>query len=427
MSKNTLNIKAVFAVCFLVLMVIFGGASVFSFLDDNVFSKDSSKTITQDCAVVESFSDLYPFTNQTENSEQSVKNTKNNLKIFLNYWDIMHHITTVIESYTTKANPLLSVTQSVVYKIDGLTQNEVFANGNNPFVKISNGYFAYIFPYSHSQDSWDSILDFSSWLKSKDIQFMTVLPASKSDDSITVFPKGVPHGYSQMEKEYLDFHKINGLEYLQAKEVLLSNNDDFYSWFYKTDHHWNVHSGLLVASAIAEKLAKDFELPADVDVLNKDNFKLVSYPCSFLGSMGKKVGSSVKEDMEVYYPIGDTCFHIQIPSKGIDREGKLENTLIVQSSLLDDTSYSAFLYGNQPLIRIENNYCNNGIRVLVLKKSNANIVCPYLACAVQYLDMIDPRLFDGSIRTFIEQTKPDIVLTCSDVISEGEENLWKLK
>ena len=49
----------------------------------------------------------------------------------------------------------------------------------------------------------------------------------------------------------------------------------------------------------------------------------------------------------------------------------------------------------------------------MIKTSDANVVDTYLAFTVEYLDIVDPRHFDGSIRTFIEKTQPDVVLTCA--------------
>lgn len=50
-----------------------------------------------------------------------------------------------------------------------------------------------------------------------------------------------------------------------------------------------------------------------------------------------------------------------------------------------------------------------------------------MAMTVRYLDVIDTRSFDGSIRTFIKQTKPDVVMTCMDVPWKGEEHSWNIK
>ena len=207
---------------------------------------------------------------------------------------------------------------------------------------------------------------------------------------------------------------------MNSGETLVSENENFYSWFYKTDHHWNVHAGFSVASEIAQRLKKEFGLPVDTNVLDEIYFNTVTYEKAFLGSQGKKAthGYISPENFEVYYPLFDTEFSIEIPTKMIERTDTFENTLIESENLkvgnyYINNTYAAFLYGDVPLIRIHNLNCKNGTRALMIKTSDANVVDTYLAFTVEYLDIVDPRHFDGSIRTFIEKTRPDVVLTCA--------------
>lgn len=68
------------------------------------------------------------------------------------------------------------------------------------------------------------------------------------------------------------------------------------------------------------------------------------------------------------------------------------------------------MYGDRAIIHVENLLSDDTHRILVIKNSKANVITPHLACGVKYLDIVDMRHFTGSIKSFIEQNKPDIIL-----------------
>ena len=329
-------------------------------------------------------------------------------------------LTRYIDNYSGKRNVVSPFFFYIYGKTTDALGKNLIHDAEKPVIRLENGYLCYAYLYSQESVEYAGIIDFDEWLTAKDIPCLTVIPAEKSDDRYAVFPKGFPEGYAEKENEYLKYLDNNGISYLNAGELLVSENEDFFSWFYKTDHHWNVRAGFSVAAAIAERLKTEFGLPVDTDVLNRKNFSLITYENAFLGSQGKKAthGYISPENFEVYYPLFDTAFSIKIPTMTIDRTDTFENTLI-QSEVLKagdyytNNTYTAFLYGDVPLARIHNLNCKNGTRALMIKTSDANVVDVYLAFTVEYLDIIDPRYFDGSIRTFIEKNHPDVVLTCA--------------
>jgi len=70
---------------------------------------------------------------------------------------------------------------------------------------------------------------------------------------------------------------------------------------------------------------------------------------------------------------------------------------------------------------------DNQTRVLVIGLCKKDVICAYLSLSVRYVDMITPGSFDGSIRSYIEQTNPDAVILCIDVPWEGGEKYFDLK
>jgi len=417
--------KKIFTIYFIVLMAAMGGISIATFVTKHcpeTFQGDKKST---NVPVIESFEELYPF----EKEERELPGTKKiSIPWFLSkYLKKVLHAEAGIDLYTKEMNPLYEPFMSIPGWYNEATKNDIIINGSSVIVRLSNGYYTFPFPYSRSEKSWNNLLDFTKWLKPMGIKFFHMISADKGDDSFGTFPEGIPQGYECLAEEYKAYLDENGIDYLMAKPKLLAQNSDFYYWFYKADHHWNVHAGLQMAKESAKKI-KELGFEADIDALKRENFTLSIYPNSFIGSLGRAMEPEYIEDMEVYFPINDTKFHIQIPSQGLDLRGNFNETLIVNEYLsMDNSSYCAFLHGDKPLIMIENEKVSNETRLLVIKQSKADIMCPYLANTIRYLDVIDPRCFNGSIRSFIEQTRPDVVMVCIDVPWEGGEKSWELK
>ncbi len=357
----------------------------------------------------------YPFT--VADSDRTAADGSNWLNQYLTKEE---KLTGFIEHYSGSSSMIAPPFLYVYGKIENALGKNVIDDTEQPVVKLDNGYLTFAYLSSQGSADYTAILDFHDWLTQRGIPFLFILPAEKSDSRYAVYPKGYPQGQTETLDKYLKCLEDNGISCLDSTETLVSENKDFYSWFYKTDHHWNVHAGFSIAKAIAQRLKTAFSLPVEPDILDKTQFDTVLYEDLFLGSQGKKatLGYTSSEDFEVYYPLFATSFSIEIPSRKIEQTGLFESTLIDALSLKAGNAYvngayPAFLYGDVPLARIHNLTCSNGTRALMIKTSDANVVDTYLAFTVEYLDIIDPRHFDGSIKAFIEATDPDVVMTCT--------------
>lgn len=430
MEGESNSAKKVYSVCFLGLMMILGLASVFLFAQNHIPTISSDDTNAENTSAVVSFSEMNS-NEEEESKENSSPNKQTDFGFVEKYRNLVPRIIDSTNQYLTELNPLSShfknVQKSILnyyYRFKG----GVVPYGSDAFVILPNGYLAGCFKYCPSPKSQMNILDFSSWLADKNIPFVALITPDKSDDSITEFPAGVHHGYTQMMEEYKAFLDDNELAYIESKQILLAKNSNLYSWFYQSDLHWNVHAAYTMARETARYLNDELSVNTYPSALDDNNFELTVYPNCFLGDYGQKLGNAWKEDMEIFYPTTKTDFHIEIPESGVNKTGSFENTLIDRTYLEPNAnSYGAFLGGDHPLVRIKNNHCQNGTRVLVIKLSFANSLCSYLASTVEYLDMIDPRHFDGSIRSYINQTEPDVVILCMGVVTEYDEHYLDLK
>ena len=136
----------------------------------------------------------------------------------------------------------------------------------------------------------------------------------------------------------------------------------------------------------------------------------------------------------------DTEFDVEIPTDDYHEQGSYDNVLFDAEHFADilspdaekhasNMAYSCMRWNNDPLGIIKNlNETNNDDKkILIMTDSFSWYLATYLACDVGETDLIYPMGFDGSIRKFIDENKPDVVLLmyCERSISPIDWNTHK--
>ena len=437
-----LNEKTVFTIIVLAVVIVTCvctiSFSIFKYIDSHLQSAEQPDQIH---AVDISYETEFPFESEVKKTAISSPDPS----LAESNVSFIDSITDSINTYSTKFKDTIiefsseeNIAAHPYYYLYGvvnrLLDRNVIENSESNVYRLEDGKLVYAKQCQSAKGAYSYFSDFADWLEERNTEFLYVLPVSIDDDSVIDFPPRLKTGYTEASKELLEFLGEHDIKYLDAKPMLLSKNADFYNWVYKTDHHWNVEAGITVADKIVEIMSNDFGFNVDKSVCDIVNYKSVTYEDALLGSLGRKVtlGYTDAEDLEILYPTFETDFHIEIPELSLDKTGTFDETLIDLKYLdlpyyLIDNAYGAFLYQDRAMIRITNQKCKNGVHALVIKQSKANVVNPYLACAVEQLDMIDPRYFKGSIRSFVEQTNPDLVIICSYGPSSDSDTNWQLK
>lgn len=121
------------------------------------------------------------------------------------------------------------------------------------------------------------------------------------------------------------------------------------------------------------------------------------------------------DDFSVITPNYETDFTLAVPGKGIDRTGDYAHTMLVPEMFetkdyYNANPYAGYIGGDYGLCHIVNRQPPNDKRVLLVRDSFACAFTPYLAQACAELDTIDMRAFPQTIASYIEETKPDLVL-----------------
>ena len=105
--------------------------------------------------------------------------------------------------------------------------------------------------------------------------------------------------------------------------------------------------------------------------------------------------------------------HFEIPDQGIYKDGDFEimyDMKQAKGKLYTSGIYDVYKYADPALNRIVNPNAKDKHHVLVIHDSYTDPEGIFMALCVRQIDFIDPRDFNGSIHTFIEKEKPDMVI-----------------
>jgi hypothetical protein len=200
--------------------------------------------------------------------------------------------------------------------------------------------------------------------------------------------------------------------------------------FFFTDNHWKPATGLRAANIVAKKLNMEYGIDVDFDKLSVDKYKTIRYENFFLGSYGKKVTLAVTkpENIDILYPKFETKIHVNIPSRHINGDGGFElmmdETQLEKKDLYHLNPYGAYCYDGPAIMDIYNNRGGEEQKILLIKDSYGLTVAPFLAMGLRHLIVLEPRTFTGSIKRFIQEEKPDVVIVLYNATVFGDSINW---
>ncbi|HCT16237.1 MAG TPA: hypothetical protein DIW36_02310 [Ruminococcaceae bacterium] len=287
--------------------------------------------------------------------------------------------------------------------------------GTDSVVVMKNGYLTFESAPADTSEAVESVKWFSDEMKKRNIDFSYVQYPSKEDKNDEQLPDGVVDYSNKNADSLLAGLEKNGVNYLDMRILLSQKDSDWYSDFFKTDHHWKPETGVWASGKIAEMLNGKFGYSLDTDIGNLENYNVDVYEKYCLGSQGKiaTLTYADPEDISLVYPKKSTSFTVQYDNDAA-KTGAFEDVMFNRNYLNKDyynnSAYSTYINGNKTITRIKNNDCKNGKKILIIGGSYNKCVVPYLSQDFESTELLDRRYFDGSILNYIDKTKPDVVL-----------------
>ena len=414
-------------------------------LDQNIGTDE-----TADSKIEIDWRSKYPFDGNNMKGI-STENYKPSINEYLKkYTQIVRVVTSSIDDYTSELLPLYDywVERYKVYR-KSISWNFEFENDPNRVgvMTMQNGALAYQGQYYNKeeiQEIADSLEDFEKFLSDSDISFYYVNLGSKIDpDNKQLSPVNTT-------LEFTNENADNLLEALNERQIntvdmrLLMKEDglDWYDSYYVTDHHWTNKTSMWAAGRLANILNQNEGFSIDHKYFDINNYNVTEYDDFWMGGQAraiKYIGCN-NEAFSVILPDFDTEFDVEIPTDDYHEQGSYDNVLFDAEHFADilspdaekhasNMAYSCMRWNNDPLGIIKNlNETNNDDKkILIMTDSFSWYLATYLACDVGETDLIYPMGFDGSIRAFIRENKPDVVLLmyCERSISPIDWNTHK--
>ncbi|MBR2216244.1 MAG: hypothetical protein IJ849_10900 [Selenomonadaceae bacterium] len=225
-----------------------------------------------------------------------------------------------------------------------------------------------------------------------------------------------------------------GIDTLDLREVLNEKvgREHFHELFFRTDHHWKPETGLMAAEIIARQLQAAYDIDVDFSHFNLADYEVTVYKDWFLGSQGKKVtlARTSPDDIALLKPNFTSKVHVYLPTKSINADGDfslmLEMRHLDKTGYYTDSPYNTYIYGDQPLMDINNLQLADfrEQNVLIIKDSFANAMSPFLAMGLKHLTVLDLRHFNGSVAKYIETAKPTVILVLYNPAAASQKIVW---
>lgn len=356
---------------------------------------------------------------QTETEANTQENSESGESVYLS---LVNKIKDSVDYYTSKLLPgrmKYVETNALFNKAVGMN----IISGSDIVAVMKNGYLTLEATESDTDSPAKSLKWFSDILEEKGIDFAYIQYPSKEDKNDNQLPGGMTDYNNINADKLLEKLDAENVKNVDVRELLMQKGGNWYSNFFKTDHHWKPETGVWAAGKIADMLNLDFGYSLDTGIGDINNYNVDVHEKIFLGSQGKiaTLTFADPEDISVIYPKQKTSFTVtyntDLPKTGSFDDVIFNKTYLNNDDFYNFSAYSSYLNGNKAVTSIENNDCKNGVKILVIGGSYNKCVVPYLAQTVERIDLIDGRYFDGSIINYIEQTDPDIVLVaCTSLL-----------
>jgi hypothetical protein len=339
---------------------------------------------------------------------------------------IVDNIEEKIENYTNY-NGLISKYSFVeakkyVEKAVGLdmtvslsAQTNSLTDATDVVVKTKEGQLGWVQDDTDISEPLDNLIVFGLDMKAEGRNFIFFQNPGKYEDSIPYTD------YSEKyNKEIADAFNKYLLDIFDCGEALTDLGLTESEMFYNTDHHWKASTGILADKLLCEYLNDNYGYEIDVSNFEMDQYATETYEDIFLGSLGKKISTvyAEPEDFVIYFPAYDTNLVVYNSVDDSTKSGTVSDTLfdykaLENNNLYESNPYGLYGYGDQAVIKVHNNLVNDGSHILMIKTSFGDCMIPYLATVVEDLEVIDLRCFNGSIRSYIDETNPDTVIVLS--------------
>lgn len=292
-------------------------------------------------------------------------------------------------------------------------------NPSQRVMKLADDSLIYANPKQSQQERIESMNTLNDFIIEQGVKLLFVQAPYKVDAYGDKDVNGKLDFSNQNADELLAGLRQHGIDVFDLREVLhevAPTSEAYHSLFYRTDHHWRPQTALLAANLLTSTL-QAAGIPIEQANYNLAKYHVETKPRFFLGSQGKKVtlAKTVPDDFDVVTPNFPVKLDVKIPSCRINTVGGFDLLLEPRQIEFVDyynlNPYAFYSHGDMPLMCIQNlNQPQTEKKILIIHDSFGDTFIPYLSLGCRQIVALDIRHFTGSVETFIQKEKPDLVM-----------------
>ena len=290
------------------------------------------------------------------------------------------------------------------------------ADPTDLIISLETGKLAYLGDMVDYSFNVTSVVDFKQYIEKQGISFALFMPPTKHGQADPIYQGIYEDHFDELESSIVNELRSQNVNVIDYSDVLKNNGEDMDGLFFATDHHWLPQVGVQACAELGEYLNGD-GFSIDTAFYNLDNYEMDYSYGPILGSQGRKTTTAYvdKEPFPLLHPLYDSDLTVFNSRLNKTTHGTIEETLynykeLEKKSAYDKNPYGVYGYGDVALLQIHNNQKNDGKRLLVIKESFADCMTPYMCNMAENVDVIDLRYFHGSLKSYISNNKPDIVV-----------------
>lgn len=303
----------------------------------------------------------------------------------------------------------------------------------NGVIKLNNGYLSQSTSYI-DDDIIESDVErtkrFREVLSEKGIDYIWFTLPYVVDRYDTQLPLGAEDDFGNDNLDRLTKLLREGeVEVVDLREIIYNQGLETYDLFYRTDHHWTTKGGFWAYNQIVDYIEKRYNVEADTQVRNIDNYNVVTYKEWHLGSRGQRTGKYYAgiDDFDLITPKFDTYIQVY----GTEKGGSLTDVMFNMMPLQKNDYMSRYTYDyvlNGTCGYWHNPNASVDMKVMIIGDSMVKAVMPYLALTFTDVAYGAYCADTTSVTSeLINNYQPDVVISLNYVTNIAESAfVWEI-
>ena len=290
---------------------------------------------------------------------------------------------------------------------DYYSSRGIFIADDNYLISSSN--------YTSTDYEYDQIISFKNFLDENNIKLLYVNKPIKYDNDDLFNEEFMIESYTNRNADrFIKRIEDAGIECLDLRDIISSENKNISDLFYRTDHHWTTYAGLWAAENISNKLNSSFDYDIDLTKFDYSEYQNTTWNNCWLGEQGKVIGKTYVglDDYSELKPKFETDYTFFKNGEKIS-EGTFDFFIDAQRRNVQDVYESKSWHYSYLQRDCQNNKVDQG-NILLVGDSYDQVTEPFLSLGVHRIDSLILRDTDDgfSLRDYIIKNKYDTVIIC---------------